>query len=63
MEALDGVGNIRPRRVVHSSEHAQRMCDAAADRMRFVELHLITGAILPVLPAILQQLDKLSKGK
>ena len=24
--------------------------------MRFVELHLITGAILPVLPAILEQL-------
>ena len=29
---------------------------APAHRKRFVELHLITGAILPVLPAILDQL-------
>ena len=30
-------------------------------RQRFVALHLITGALLPVLPAILKELKDISK--
>ena len=37
---------------------AQRLNDGCRPcRLRFVDLHLITGAIMPVLPTILKAID------